>query len=107
MRLTAMLTTVPSSSALPDPRVTVARVRRPWAERRASSCSAMRCADLLLEHLRSVHARARAEQPGLDLVALGVAHQPDDVAGLGAVEQRLEGGQLGRVRRYVVHTHPG
>ena len=109
MRRSAMLTTVPSSMAMPEPRVTVnegrggrgrsrvagagrpaRRVRsgqaRPAARRTFSrSCSGVS------------GGRALRGQPVVDLLALGVAHQPDDVAGLGELEQRLERVELGRV----------
>ena len=110
MRRSAMLTMVPSRMAIPEPEghgadddaaasgasagasVGCPSQARPAARRTFSrSCSGV-----------SAVAPCEAE-PVVDLLALGVAHQPDHVAGLGELEQRLERVELGRVGLDVGH----
>src|SRR5689334_6850917 len=93
----AMLTTVPSSMAMPDPRVTVKRVSRPRAELRDRSWSSASSGGsvasvasvasggtsyLLAQLLGGVRRGPLGLQPVVDLLPLRVAHQPDDVARL-------------------------
>src|SRR5438128_7589911 len=95
-----MLTTVPSSMAIPEPRITVKSVSRPRAERLASSwssCSSVGSslasggtAYLLAQLLGRVGHRPLRGQPVVDLLAFGVAHQADDVPRLRELQQRLE-----------------
>src|SRR5680860_1443866 len=82
----AMLTTVPSSIATPDPRVTDARVVRPRVERSVRSRSSGSSGgsgsarsggtlDLAPQLLGCVRGGSLLGQPVVDLLALGVAHQ--------------------------------
>src|ERR1700712_4585142 len=107
-----MLTTVPSSIATPEPRVTVARVIRPraeWSSRSGSSGSSgitgsdpsRGTVDLAPQLLRRVGSGPLRLQPAVDLLAFGVAHQTDHVTGSGHGDQCLERLELGGVRRDV------
>src|SRR5690349_4416056 len=102
----AMLTTLPSRIAIPEPRVTVASVSRPSRELSARS-SATGAAYLLAEHVGRVRDGSPRGEPAEDGLTLGVAHQPDDVAGSRLVDEGFEHRQLGRVRRHVGDTDTG
>src|SRR5690349_10699809 len=113
-----MLTTVPSSMAIPEPRITVSSVSRPrceWRSRRPASSSSGAAGSvpaggtpyLLAQLVRGVRRRALRGQPVVDLLALGVAHQPDHVTGLRELEQGLQGVELGRVGLDVGHADAG
>src|ERR1700712_2919661 len=109
-----MLTTVPSSSSTPEPRVTVARVIRPRTERSSRSGAPGSSAiprsdppggtvDLARQLLRRVGSGPTRLQPAVDLLAFGMAHQTDHVTGSGHGDKRLERLELGGVRRDVGH----